>query len=158
MKDTVKTSMHWATPKTERMIKSHSSSQSSFSSNNPFRKEMQKSSTSKNNPFDKDYDPPKQNTNPHSNNTNPPKPQREAGLPSESSVNMDPDEDRNLSSDEIKISKTEEVDDGITYEPTPYDMLGYRMGSPPPEWTKDELKGTNQQTTTDLRREEPQQR
>ena len=61
---------------------------------------------------------------------------------------MDPDEDRNLSSDEIKISKTEEVDDGITYEPTPYDMLGYRMGSPPPEWTKDELKGTNQQTTS----------
>ena len=34
----------------------------------------------------------------------------------------------------------DDPDDGITYDPTQYENLKYRVDTPPPEWEEDELK------------------
>ena len=38
----------------------------------------------------------------------------------------------------VKSSKDEKQEGGVEYSPTSYNSLGFRIGSPPPEWNKDQ--------------------
>ena len=116
--------MHWATPKTDRMIKSNVSPQKT---NTEINLGKEKSSQVQS------FKESEKVTDLKSKNI----------LGSRSSdqvVERDP-----MTQDE-KIQKmaqendNDDPDDGITYDPTQYENLKYRVDTPPPEWEEDELK------------------
>ena len=127
--------MHWAPPKTDRMIKNTSSmSSQTISSTNPFKKPERNASQ---NPFNKSYNP-NTSKDPESININ------QASFTNEVEIDSSPAgrdcgvEVEKNSEAEIKASKDEKEDCGVEYSPTSYNSLGFRIGSPPPEWNKDQ--------------------
>ena len=133
--NTAKTSMHWATPKTDRMIKNTSSmSSQTISSTNPFRKPERNASQ---NPFNKSYNP-NASKDPENITIN------QASIKNEVEIDSSPD-GRNCNVEiekngaaGVKASEDEKEDCGVEYSPTSYNSLGFRIGSPPPEWNKDQ--------------------
>ena len=86
--------MHWATPKTDRMIKSSASSvNQTFGSSNPFRKPDGLPTP---NPFKKEYDPSLLKSQQHDNSQSKAKKQShftsEAALDSDSFIKIEVDE------------------------------------------------------------------
>ena len=132
--------MHWATPKTDRMIKgSTSNANQSLGSSNPFRKSE---CLPTQNPFNKEYDPSfvqsKHCVSSQSKGKDEDKSPHEISLDSDSRIEIEIHEEKeNLAEDNTLIG-ADEADDGVTYEPTQYDTIPYRMESPPPEWKRDE--------------------
>lgn len=90
LKDTVKTSMHWAVPKTERMLESDPTKTSDEVSPEKVITRLMKGSSG------------------------------------------------DMKQPEISgsVEDDEECDDGVTYQPTPYDSLGFSVPSPMEEWKK----------------------
>ena len=128
--------MHWATPKTDRMIKTTSSmSSQTISSTNPFRKPERNASQ---NPFNPNYDP--NATKDPASNTNNIQPliTNETEIPSIPSIRDSVVEVKNKDEANISVCEDEKEDCGVEYSPTPYNSLTFRIGSPPPEWNKDQ--------------------
>ena len=127
--------MHWATPKTDRMIKNTSSmSSQTISSSNPFRKPERNASQ---NPFNKSYNP-NAAKDPEGITIN------QASIKNEVEIDSSPDGrdcgveiEKNIEAG-VKASKDKKEDCGVEYSPTSYNSLGFRIGSPPPEWNKDQ--------------------
>ena len=125
--------MHWATPKTDRMIK-NSSSQTT-SSSNPFRKPERNASQ---NPFDQNYDPNVTKDPACNTNNDPPIFTNDTEIPSFPSGRDSVVEVKKKGEENINVCEDEKEDCGVEYSPTSYDSLGFRIGSPPPEWNKDQ--------------------
>ena len=139
--------MHWATPKTDRMIKNKTTNGNQTpGSSNPFRKSERLPLQT---PFNKDYDPlcvqshQCVDSQPHGKNENkfPHEYDFDSNFHTEIEIN---EEKENIIKDNISIGDNEE-DDGVTYSPTPYDKIPFRVGTPPPEWQTDGKVAKNNQ-------------
>jgi hypothetical protein len=125
--------MHWATPKTDRMIKSSTnSSNQSIGSSNPFAKPE---CLPTQNPFNKEYDPSSVKSKQFDNSQS--KGKNEFALDSDSSIEIEINEEKENFTEDNKLIGDDKADDGVTYDPTPYDKNPFRVKTPPPEWPSD---------------------
>ena len=127
LKDTVKTSMHWAVPKTDRMIKKEQRSDGSI-----------ETTSITENPSQLHHDmllPSNKAVIDGSQATSRNLSQTDKGqLENEdeySRAQMGKEEDIAVS--DAAVDQDDTLDD-VVYEGVPYHNLGYRMESPPPEW------------------------
>ena len=126
--------MHWATPKTDRMIKSNVSPQKTNTDAN-LRKE-------KSSEF-KSIKESGKATNLKSEDI----------LGSQSSdqvLEKDPMTHDETMEKMAQDNDNDDPDDGITYDPTQYENLKYRVDTPPPEWEEDELEENSKSTTKNI--------
>ena len=116
--------MHWATPKTDRMIKSNQSPQKTKTEINLRNEKSSEFQTVKES-------------------------EKVTDLKSDDilgSRSSDQVLERNPMTHDETMEKMaqdndkDDPDDGITYDPTQYENLMYRVDTPPPEWEEDELK------------------
>ena len=109
-------------------------SSQTISSTNPFRKPEKNASQ---NPFNKRYNP-NASKDPENITIN------QASIKNEVEIDSSPDGrdcgveiEKNIEAG-VKASKDKKEDCGVEYSPTSYNSLGFRIGSPPPEWNKDQ--------------------
>ena len=126
------------------MIKSDTGqANQTLSSQNPFRKNAD--SLPSKNPFNKEHDPSclpsERYTSLQPDTVSPSTSQNDVRLNSGASVDKQMNEETDCPSEDNKVDEEEEVEDGISYDPTPYDTLGFRIGSPPPQWKEGETDG-----------------
>ena len=142
LKGSVKTSMHWAAPKTDRMIKNTTDISPRHTSLNQSDKNVAKSQGHSSRDTE-------QNRNLQSKTI----------LPAELSAEEREKNEKQEDSIAEKEDDNDDPDDGITYDPTQYEDLRYRMDTPPPDWEEDHSKETsrtashNASQTTDKQNE-----
>ena len=114
--------MHWATPKTDKMIKNDTLPQNKITSSTLRREEnlqTQSSTTSEN-----ELDLQSKNAETHQSTVK----DRTRSPEHENDVDENMDQD----------NENDDPDDGITYDPTHYADLKYRVNTPPPDWAEDQ--------------------
>ena len=121
LKGTVKTSMHWATPKTDKMIKNDTLSQNKSTSSS-LRKE-ENLQTQSSTTLENKVDLQSKNAETHQSTVK----------DKTRSCEHENDVDENMDQD----NENDDPDDGITYDPTHYADLKYRVNTPPPDWAED---------------------
>ena len=122
LKGTVKTSMHWATPKTDKMIKNDTLPQNKSTSNS--RKKEENLQTQSSTTVENKVDSRSKNIETNQSTVKDTKKSRE----SEDEIDENMDQD----------NENDDPDDGITYDPTHYKDLKYRVNTPPPDWAEDQ--------------------
>ena len=134
LKGAVKTSMHWATPKTERMIKTTSSGGSCpiFSLNTPFQNTEDLREKTQ---FDTEQNASSLDLQTSINTTS--KTEDEVDLDSNLIFENKSNSEKEDTIEDNEMGDDDQADDGVSYDPTPYDKLGLRIGSPPQIWKKE---------------------
>ena len=114
--------MHWATPKTDKMIKNDTLPQNK-STNSSLTKE-ENLQTQSSTTLENKVDLQSKNAETH-----------------QSAVKdrtRSPEHENNVDENMDQDNENDDPDDGITYDPTHYADLKYRVNTPPPDWAEDQ--------------------